>query len=901
MPHRTPAAAAALAVLLSVAALFASSGRDARGCGTIYADGATLATGAAPSRGTITLDPCAGAISYAVPGAPLGPLLGTIQFPAAPVVDPGNGTGSFFAAADVQLPGGTYEFTTYTVPAGVQVTYTGAVTLRVTGRVDVFGTIATAGDDASVAIDCAGDVLFLSPDDRPDGVHLPGQDSSLTIRSATTIFFVGVDGSDGTPRQASEKAGAVLGHGAIVLAARTVSLTDARFLTPSKNIHVEAGESLRVVRTSLQSDGAAVLLSCAAGAVTLEDAVVHASNGVVDVRAATVADLLGSTVTAGGGAASVASAEGTVRLGSTRVEGSDGVRVRSALDLELFEGAVVAATGSGDAELWSAEAVRVLGTGGPEEPSRVTAAGAGRVSLLAKDVRIDGTVATSGGDVRIHAANTVKLEPSSDVEAAAPGNADVRGGGDVTVRGRLAGGSVAVSSVHEVDVPVPDGATRRELRGGLLDVLDASVRGTAGDVALAGLDTVRLSGSTFDAAGRFSAASLRADLLARDATVRTDDGTGGAIRLAAVTGLDVTDATLTTGAHPAASGPIDVLLFTGRPDAVVETAWPQTLRVRDGGSVDPPSLHFALSLRIVTSRVLVGGTVVRLEFGEYAIEGVAQVEDGRVVVRDDDGQEFGFACPSEQYLAPGPGERVCFPCPSFDSMCRAATVDVSGDFYVYRLPSKTRAAPGAPAAVVALDALAALDEIPVVLTIDGFEHRATIAPRRTRRGLEFDLRRDAAGLRAPHVRVEKLVERRRGGGRDALDLVLGVPDVAAHGGRIAADGKVGRVRLVSGAGRSRTVGDVRLAYDGLADTSLADGALRVKGQRIVRDGKRAPPELRAFVLDPRRGAVAVRLRNLDLGARTGPVVEVRIELVLDDRSYALTVPVRPGRRGTYVY
>ncbi|MHC4861014.1 MAG: hypothetical protein ACYTDY_13085 [Planctomycetota bacterium] len=113
-------------------------------CGTIDTTGATVEVGTAPMLGTKTIEPCP------VPGAPpmLPPIggLGTPgTFTGSLPAFPGGGDGSnleFHATGDMVIPGGTYNHTTYRVDNSATVTYSGPVTIRTTGDVNIEGSPA---------------------------------------------------------------------------------------------------------------------------------------------------------------------------------------------------------------------------------------------------------------------------------------------------------------------------------------------------------------------------------------------------------------------------------------------------------------------------------------------------------------------------------------------------------------------------------------------------------------------------------------------------------------------------------------------------------------------------------------------------------------------------------------
>lgn len=126
--------------------------------GTIEDSGATIEAGAGANQGTVTLDDCAPEAAppqipfVGVPGA-IGSMIG--EFPEFPGFGDGS-DGAFAAATDVTLPGGTFNFTDYTIDNGVTVTYTGPVEILVESDITINGVLETSEQDSPIRIACAG-------------------------------------------------------------------------------------------------------------------------------------------------------------------------------------------------------------------------------------------------------------------------------------------------------------------------------------------------------------------------------------------------------------------------------------------------------------------------------------------------------------------------------------------------------------------------------------------------------------------------------------------------------------------------------------------------------------------------------------------------------------------------
>jgi hypothetical protein len=171
--------------------------------GTILTTGATLTVGTGNTQGEIIIDPAAtGGPPPTLPD--LGTLgsIGSMTGSVPPF--PGGGTGadgSFLAMSSMTLPGGTYNFTDYTIEAFNTVRYTGAVEILVTGDVEILGTLSTNSLGASITIRCGGDFLVSGGDEVTGEVRAEADSSDVEIHAQGTLWgrrIATVYAADGT-------------------------------------------------------------------------------------------------------------------------------------------------------------------------------------------------------------------------------------------------------------------------------------------------------------------------------------------------------------------------------------------------------------------------------------------------------------------------------------------------------------------------------------------------------------------------------------------------------------------------------------------------------------------------------------------------------------------------------
>ena len=158
MRHRILATAAALALVATV-------GPRAAAVGTIDTTDATIDSGTAPTRGTVTIDPAAPiGVIPALPGIeePGDAPTVTGSMPAMPSVGDGS-EGAFSATAGtVALTPGTHQYTSFDITNGANVTLSGATTILVQGAVSIRGSLSSSTAGAGITMYCGGDFTLVS-------------------------------------------------------------------------------------------------------------------------------------------------------------------------------------------------------------------------------------------------------------------------------------------------------------------------------------------------------------------------------------------------------------------------------------------------------------------------------------------------------------------------------------------------------------------------------------------------------------------------------------------------------------------------------------------------------------------------------------------------------------------
>ena len=442
-------------VLAAVAAIAALSFAGPAGaCGTISNVGATIAPGNGSPDGSLTLDPCAGAKTP--PSIPpisalgsLGSMTGTLPaFPGS-----GSGGSAFTAAANATIAGGTYDFTTYTVNAGVTVTYSGAVTIRTTGDVTISGLVQTTAAGASVTFLCGGDFKVLANGGGVgEGVGVTGSGADVTI----------------------DVAGSVSAAPAIVGTFETSNLRTT-FGSISITSHAAAGSATMAnavvhgsTASSLRAAGGVSLTSCSFD-TNSGQAVIQAYGGAAIIDAGLLASVFGGLLVEGARGVTIRNESALNGFGRVSIRGFGSASAANDAEDVVIETSSIddfqqAAKGpkgvqaGGDIEILSAAGVRILGG------TNVTHRGDGDIVVTAfgSHVRVETPLSlgqtvvlhdTGGtGDISISASTEVSLYGASEVRSTT-GRLDVR---SVTGVVRAAGSILLAATGAALDIRAGD-------------------------------------------------------------------------------------------------------------------------------------------------------------------------------------------------------------------------------------------------------------------------------------------------------------------------------------------------------------------------------------------------------------------------------------------------------------
>jgi hypothetical protein len=570
---RTPVALAALCLSLAAG--------PARSEGLIVTTGATIEAGDGVPAGTVTIDDCAGPKAPPVPpevggfGA-IGPLNGG-SFPF-----PGGGTGAlgaFSAAINTTqtLPGGTYDYTTYTVGANAVVTYSGAVTIRTTGNVQIEGQVGSAAAGASVTILCGGDLQIAANPygTTRDGIRTTGSNAQVTVHAQGALTASSPDSSRSEIRSFASAVW-VLSN-----SLSSMTLTNCDLRSPS-NVTVRARGPLAATGAVVDVTDGDVLLAAYGGAAAFDESTVTAYgdltiDGFGGVRLLDATDVHGEGVLSIRGYGDPSLSPGTqdvviddssvsnftaiAKTERALVAGKD-LSILSAAGVRLSTQAYVNHEGTGDIVLTAFGGSVLLEHSGSTDQSDVCHGGTGSIVLSGtKDVLVAGSslVDASDGDVVLQALEEGVKILGDGLVRAARGTADLRAGGSVTIaRDAVTGGTepiimgdafLVAAGAGGIDANVAD-LSAVEGAGRVVSTGPVRLRGLAKSL---GALTIQSVTGPLDLANA-SLSTLDDDVHATSAvTVECYSGTGS---------IDVTDATILSGESAAKSGDVRIALHS---------------------------------------------------------------------------------------------------------------------------------------------------------------------------------------------------------------------------------------------------------------------------------------------------------------------------------------------------
>lgn len=513
----------------AAAAFLAAGPRDVGAAGTIDTTGATLTSGDAPSRGTVTID--AAADLGAVPV--IEDVISLFELPPGlglgrhdPITFSGLGGPDLHATSDLTLPPGAVDIGRLTIDPGVVVTCTQATTvLRCAGTVRIEGRLVFSGS-GDHSVECGKDLVLAGRDESvTTGFYAPDPSAWVHVVVAGSLDVSSDEGAS------VEIGGAETPH---------TNQISMGFECGGSAVQRLRGATLDRVR--LAAAGGIELIACeGTGSTAL---VAHGTSGV---------EVAGCDL----GALSIAT-RGDVRVADTSA-GSFAAEADGAVSI-LGQSSLGAASGCrieamGDVTTDGAAAIR--------GPSLTLFSYGGRVVLgPATDVR-------GATWLEVEGKGGVELAGSLDSDVwiqlmAYRGDVVLRDGASLTARGDLAeiwaqGSVVAEGGQGSFSARSWD---FRSVTGDLdLDV--ASLTATQGSIVALTNGVVRLRG-TFDAARDVQALSRLDAIDVVGATITTQDAgdaLSGFVRLASYSStadISAADATLATGDSDAMSG--DVLL-----------------------------------------------------------------------------------------------------------------------------------------------------------------------------------------------------------------------------------------------------------------------------------------------------------------------------------------------------
>lgn len=517
MRQRILALAAALAVVATI-------GTRAAAVGTIDTTDATIESGAAPTRGTVTIDPA----------APIGvaPVLPGIEEPGdAPIVTGSmpplpsfgdGGEGAFSATTGtVALTPGTHQFTSFDITNGASVTVSGATTILVQGAVSIAGRLTSSTQGAGITIRCGGDFTLVS---RSPASLVQTTEASSPIEivaGGNMAIGTGVNNLDAqVTASSSDVTIDAYGVDAVIAAIRIQSgriLAPAGSITTRCNGWFSSGGVLSTRPGVIACRGPLWIRSFAsnvtansngtfsvtAGSATLECDAWLFVGGRFDVSGTGSAtfsttkgpcDLTGGVTTANGDVTIRSGGTTDVREQEVTAGGSGRLSLSTSGDL-LCRGSPVRSTGS-DVDLVAGGTIRLEGAASLSSDTALRLSSSGgdfRMFNTSELVGLGAATVRVAGDVFVGEATPPEKRPSGDAACVLDvGSMEMSAGGDVTLDAVttrataidgtfrvLSGGALTIAGA----ITAPGDITLQS-QGGDVDVLGVSL--TTGDMAQAG-------------------------------------------------------------------------------------------------------------------------------------------------------------------------------------------------------------------------------------------------------------------------------------------------------------------------------------------------------------------------------------------------------------------------------
>jgi hypothetical protein len=553
-------------VVLLALLCFLPASVDTDACGTIDTTDATIQAGAAPSSGTVVVDPCMTGgtppnLAFVGSLPPMGAMPGSMPS------FPGGGTGvdgAFDASVDQTLPAGPHNFTTFRIQDNVTVTATGPVTIKTTGTMTINGKLVSTAAAAAITIHCGGALDAIGPysgmaggivtdgSSAPIDIHVSGAftannradldakasdlslhvhqapasgtaittdgtsidaEETLTIRARGDVVLDGQFDSDGGTTIQSREGGISFGSSTFVSAG-----DDAPVI-------VEGSTEVRVGGGSyVEADDGDVTIAAYAGSVWLVDhASISSYEGDITVRSSVSSYVTeDAMVQAWDGDIRIAAHGGDVRIGVDDSDTEDGATIEAETSTSLL-------TLEASSTVWVAGSARVSG------------GATTTVRAYGGDYRHTSSAKITGDSLSIRAGDEIAADPGAGLAS-------------IWTRG----------NTGDLDLSAGDGGVSVDLGGRLLCGTEGSGGGTGGALSVITSGPVRLRGYVLANEG-IRVATTHTSIDMTDAILRTYHAIGessGPIlveswaQVGAV--IDATRAEASSGSSTVASGDVTI-------------------------------------------------------------------------------------------------------------------------------------------------------------------------------------------------------------------------------------------------------------------------------------------------------------------------------------------------------
>jgi len=512
-------------------------------CGTIVTVRTVLTIGDAPAPGALTTEPCSGPGSLGIRRLPDTGV--TLPDFTAEWADMSFGDGASHSTLTSQtLPGGTYGFGDYQVPAGVTLTYSGAVRIHAS-HVRINGTVRTDAPGASIQFSVTAGMLLEGSDTRPATIETRGTDSPIEIGARW-----GITGKYRSEIRAE--------HGDILLSSGVddsmpdIDLTATDVRARDGALTISSVNHLNILEGRFEGNGGGIIFRSRDGSILITDLVMDAGNTGpgIDMAAHSIKVMGRADLYSGAGPIRMVSNQGACSLeGVYSIYTNSGDQVYRASAGVSVSGGSTLLSNTGDIRL---EGTRETWVTGSSTVSSIE----GDISLVCSSIatlREDALLHSDRGAIRI---DSFRVRFSDNARL----GRGLFSYGPIEVRCRefAAGDAGPSSHIHGSRIDLHFGDREAEFGHGL-------VRAESGNLVINAAGPIVCPGVLE------ASADIRLDsedhLDLTGATIRTDDraeGNSGSIRLRCWAGggglIDLTDAEVTTGDAAGGSGDIELLV-----------------------------------------------------------------------------------------------------------------------------------------------------------------------------------------------------------------------------------------------------------------------------------------------------------------------------------------------------